>query len=205
MAQHAHGGPPSRYKVQHHRLRHALLWKVKVKVQWCPRFLGRRRRPGHGPFRPSITTPSPSAHILIPVSSCSAYHLYIFLPYKACLQTPHSGSPHCMSSCSAVATLLTPPKSFPDLCTSLTLVNVPPPTEYVAPPFFHHPRVDRSHRLKDVFETYGEMLNMWCYPTDIEEFEHACLMLLEFALGEDVTPDIQDEVRASYSLLLVRE
>jgi hypothetical protein len=49
--------------------------------------------------------------------------------------------------------------------------------------------------LKDVFETYGEMLNMWCYPTDIEEFEHACLMLLEYALGEDVTPDIQDEVR----------
>ena len=91
---------------------------------------------------------------------------------------------------------------FPDMCLTLTLVNVPPPTECVIRPspfafFASSLTVCSSIRLKDVFETYGEMLNMWCYPTDIEEFEHACLMLLEFALGEDITPDIQDEVRAS--------
>ncbi|THH06798.1 hypothetical protein EW145_g3837 [Phellinidium pouzarii] len=76
---------------------------------------------------------------------------------------------------------------FPELCSSLTLINVPPPTE-----------------LEWVFEMYGELLNMWCHPQDLDEFDHALLELTNCLLGKvlplDSTPELQDELVAFWSL-----
>ncbi|KAH8118544.1 alpha/beta-hydrolase [Phellopilus nigrolimitatus] len=72
---------------------------------------------------------------------------------------------------------------FPELCLSLTLINVPPPTE-----------------LEWVFETYGELLNLWCHPQDLDEYDHALLELSNYLLGKDSTPELQDDLIAFWSL-----
>lgn len=38
-------------------------------------------------------------------------------------------------------------------------------------------------RLEWVFETYGELLNLWCHPQDLDEFDHALLELTNYFLG----------------------
>ncbi|KAI5124806.1 hypothetical protein M0805_005438 [Coniferiporia weirii] len=72
---------------------------------------------------------------------------------------------------------------FPELCLSLTLINVPPPTE-----------------LEWAFDMYGELLNMWCHPQDLDEFDHALLEMTNYFLGKDSTPELQDELVAFWSL-----
>ncbi|KAL5527782.1 hypothetical protein ACEPAG_6583 [Sanghuangporus baumii] len=71
---------------------------------------------------------------------------------------------------------------FPELCLSLTLVNVPPPTE-----------------LEWVFDTYGELLSLWCHPTDLDEYEHALLEMTTYFLGKDAAPELKDELIAYWS------
>ncbi|OCB85396.1 alpha/beta-hydrolase [Sanghuangporus baumii] len=71
---------------------------------------------------------------------------------------------------------------FPELCLSLTLVNVPPPTE-----------------LEWVFDTYGELLSLWCHPTDLDEYEHALLEMTTYFLGKDAASELKDELIAYWS------
>lgn len=46
-----------------------------------------------------------------------------------------------------------------------------------------YPPVLRPSRLEWVFEAYGELLNLWCHPQDLDEYEHACLELTQYMLG----------------------
>ncbi|EJD01480.1 alpha/beta-hydrolase [Fomitiporia mediterranea MF3/22] len=71
---------------------------------------------------------------------------------------------------------------FPELCQSLTLVNVPPPTE-----------------LEWVFETYGELLSLWCHPQDLDEYEHALLEMTTYFLEKDPSADLKDELIAYWT------
>ncbi|PAV21086.1 alpha beta-hydrolase [Pyrrhoderma noxium] len=73
---------------------------------------------------------------------------------------------------------------FPETCLSLTLVNVPPPTE-----------------LEWVFDFYGETLNMWCHPQDLDEFDHALVQITTCFLEKDCTPELRDELIAHWSTL----
>ncbi|KAG9317138.1 alpha/beta-hydrolase [Chiua virens] len=56
---------------------------------------------------------------------------------------------------------------WPEFVLSLTLVNVPPPTE-----------------LKWVFNAYDELLRLWCYAPDLDSFEHAGSEVVTFMTGE---------------------
>ena len=55
---------------------------------------------------------------------------------------------------------------FPELVASLTLINVPPPLE-----------------LGWVYHFYDELLPLWCYAADLNEFEHATMELSSAMLG----------------------
>ena len=42
-----------------------------------------------------------------------------------------------------------------------------------------------------MFETYGELLNLWCHPQDLDEFDHALLEVTNYFLG-NVRPQVSD-------------
>ncbi|EKM59592.1 uncharacterized protein PHACADRAFT_250189 [Phanerochaete carnosa HHB-10118-sp] len=68
---------------------------------------------------------------------------------------------------------------FPELCLSLTLCNVPPPTE-----------------VKTVFDSMEELNHMWGFAEDLESYEYACKEFLNFFGGTHAPPDLQDEIVA---------
>lgn len=39
-------------------------------------------------------------------------------------------------------------------------------------------------RLEWVFDTYGELLQLWCHPQDLDEFDHALEELSQCMLGK---------------------
>ncbi|KAA1466047.1 alpha/beta-hydrolase [Dentipellis sp. KUC8613] len=55
---------------------------------------------------------------------------------------------------------------FPEMCLSLTLVTVAPPTE-----------------LKTLFATFDEMINLWGFAEDLDSYEHAISELLNITVG----------------------
>lgn len=64
---------------------------------------------------------------------------------------------------------------FPEMCLSLTLVNVPSPTE--------SPR-----------STLEELIHSCSFAPDLESFEHAAQAHIRFLFGEDCESDMQDEL-----------
>ncbi|KAJ7590766.1 alpha/beta-hydrolase [Mycena floridula] len=72
---------------------------------------------------------------------------------------------------------------FPEMCASLTLCNVPTPTE-----------------LKWVFTAYDELLQSIGYATDLESFEHSTMEAVRFVAGSDCDPDIQDDIIAFWQV-----
>ncbi|KAF9008828.1 Alpha/Beta hydrolase protein [Cyathus striatus] len=68
---------------------------------------------------------------------------------------------------------------FPEMCLSLTLVNVPAPTE-----------------LKWVFTALDELLQTWSFCDDLESFEHAGMECVRILVGQDCDSDLQDELIA---------
>ncbi|KIJ70401.1 hypothetical protein HYDPIDRAFT_164452 [Hydnomerulius pinastri MD-312] len=78
--------------------------------------------------------------------------------------------------CIAVNSVLRLTALWPELVLSMTLCNVPPPTE-----------------LKWVFNAYDELLQLWCYAADLDSFEHAGNEVVTFMTGETSNTDLQDE------------
>ncbi|KAK0467900.1 Alpha/Beta hydrolase protein [Desarmillaria tabescens] len=74
---------------------------------------------------------------------------------------------------------------FPDMCASLTLCNVPAPTE-----------------LKWVLTAFHELLQSWCFATDLESFEHAGKEGARIIIGPDIDSDLLDEVMAYWQMHL---
>lgn len=68
---------------------------------------------------------------------------------------------------------------WPEQVLSLTLCDVPPPTE-----------------LQWVFHAYDELLQLWCYAPDLDSFEHAGNEVVTFMTGESDNLDLQDDLIA---------
>ncbi|KAJ3713792.1 Alpha/Beta hydrolase protein [Lentinula raphanica] len=66
---------------------------------------------------------------------------------------------------------------FPEMCSSLTLCNVPAPTE-----------------MKWVFNAYDEIMQTWCYSEDLESLEHVAMELTRFLVGSECDPDLRDDM-----------
>ncbi|TRM68532.1 alpha/beta-hydrolase [Schizophyllum amplum] len=66
---------------------------------------------------------------------------------------------------------------FPELCLSLTLCNVPAPTE-----------------LFWVYTAYDEMVASWAGAEDLESLEHVAMEAVTFLVGQDCDPDLQDDI-----------
>ncbi|TFK74449.1 alpha/beta-hydrolase [Pluteus cervinus] len=77
---------------------------------------------------------------------------------------------------------------FPEMVLSLTLCNVPAPTE-----------------LKWVFTAYDELMQSWCCAEDLESFEHVGMESVTFVVGPNVQEcdvDLQDELIAYWEVTL---
>ncbi|KAK7471117.1 hypothetical protein VKT23_002531 [Stygiomarasmius scandens] len=72
---------------------------------------------------------------------------------------------------------------FPDMCLSLTLINVPAPTE-----------------LGWTFTALDEVTSTFCYAEDLESFEHAAMEAVKFTVGTNCDPDLQDDLIAYWEL-----
>ncbi|ETW84515.1 hypothetical protein HETIRDRAFT_312004 [Heterobasidion irregulare TC 32-1] len=72
---------------------------------------------------------------------------------------------------------------FPEMCLSLTLVTVPPPTE-----------------LKSYFTSFDEMVKMWSFAEDLDSFEHATMELLNLTVGPDMDMDLLDDIIAYWTV-----
>ncbi|KAG8218315.1 alpha/beta-hydrolase [Butyriboletus roseoflavus] len=81
--------------------------------------------------------------------------------------------------CISVNAVLRLAALWPELVLSLSLCNVPPPTE-----------------LKWVFNAYDELLQMWCYAPDLDSFEYAGNEVVTFMTGETDNVDLQDDLIA---------
>lgn len=81
--------------------------------------------------------------------------------------------------CVSVNAVLRLTALWPELVLSLTLCNVPPPTE-----------------LKWVFNAYDELLQLWCWASDLDTFEHAGSEVVRFMTGEMSTTELQDDLIA---------
>ncbi|KAH9950101.1 Alpha/Beta hydrolase protein [Amylocystis lapponica] len=68
---------------------------------------------------------------------------------------------------------------FPELCLSVTVVNIPGQTE-----------------IQRVFDSFDNLVQLWCYAEDLLSFEHACKELLDYFVGTDAHPDLIDEIVA---------
>ena len=78
--------------------------------------------------------------------------------------------------------VLTPACSFPEMCLSLALVSVPPPTEYVRG-LVYFPRTNSCFRLPTYFTSIDELVRMWGLAENLEDFEHANMELIELTVG----------------------
>ncbi|KAF5357664.1 hypothetical protein D9758_007460 [Tetrapyrgos nigripes] len=72
---------------------------------------------------------------------------------------------------------------FPEMCLSLTLINVPAPTE-----------------MAWVFTALDEATQACCYAEDLESFEHAAMEAVRFTVGPDCEADLQDELIAYWEV-----
>ncbi|KZP13057.1 alpha/beta-hydrolase [Athelia psychrophila] len=72
---------------------------------------------------------------------------------------------------------------FPDLCLSLTLCNVPPPTD-----------------LGWVYNSYEELLLLWSFAEDLESFELAGTEAATLVLGNNYDPEILDQLMEFWAL-----
>lgn len=72
---------------------------------------------------------------------------------------------------------------FPEMCLSLTLCAVPPPTE-----------------LKHVFTALEEMFQSWCHAEDLESLEHAGMEIVRYVTGSDADLDLADELIAHWTV-----
>ncbi|KAF9076617.1 Alpha/Beta hydrolase protein [Rhodocollybia butyracea] len=66
---------------------------------------------------------------------------------------------------------------FPEMCLSLTLCNVPAPTE-----------------MKWVFNAYDEIMQTWCYSEDLESLEHVAMEMTRFLVGSECDSDLRDDL-----------
>ncbi|KIL00458.1 hypothetical protein PAXRUDRAFT_129813 [Paxillus rubicundulus Ve08.2h10] len=85
--------------------------------------------------------------------------------------------------CMAVNCVLRLAAVWPEFVLSLTLCNVPPPTE-----------------LKWVFNAYDELLQLWCYAADLDSFEYAGNEVVTFMTGETDNTDLQDDLIAYWEV-----
>ncbi|KAG6331258.1 hypothetical protein ID866_7833 [Astraeus odoratus] len=113
------------------------------------------------------------AHIVIRPESIHRITKALFLPPS------HFIAFECISV-NAVLRLTT---LWPELVLSLTLCNVPPPTE-----------------LKRVFNAYDEIFRLWCYAPDLDSFEHGANELVTFMTGETASSDLNDELIAYWEV-----
>ncbi|OJA07769.1 hypothetical protein AZE42_02984 [Rhizopogon vesiculosus] len=81
--------------------------------------------------------------------------------------------------CISVNTALRFTALWPEQVLSLTLCDVPPPTE-----------------LQWVFHAYDELLQLWCYAPDLDSFEQAGNEVVTFTTGETDNLDLQDDLIA---------
>ncbi|KAF8204828.1 Alpha/Beta hydrolase protein [Pholiota molesta] len=72
---------------------------------------------------------------------------------------------------------------FPELCLSLTLVNVPAPAE-----------------LKWIYKNIDELIHAACFAGDMTRFEKSAFECLEFLFGPDSDPDLIDELVTYWEL-----
>ncbi|KAH7930046.1 alpha/beta-hydrolase [Leucogyrophana mollusca] len=72
---------------------------------------------------------------------------------------------------------------WPEMVLSLTLCDVPPPTE-----------------LKWVFNAYDELLQLWCYAQDLDSFEHAGNEVVNFMAESSDDLDLKDELIAFWEI-----
>ncbi|KAJ7229042.1 Alpha/Beta hydrolase protein [Mycena pura] len=68
---------------------------------------------------------------------------------------------------------------FPEMCLSLALCNIPPPTE-----------------LMWIYTAYNEIIQTWCFAEDLEAFEHVAMECVTLAFGADTSPDLRDDLIA---------
>ncbi|KAF8221956.1 alpha/beta-hydrolase [Tricholoma matsutake] len=72
---------------------------------------------------------------------------------------------------------------FPEMCLSLTLCNVPAPTE-----------------LQWMYTGFEELVHNWCNAEDLESFEHVAKEGLDYVVGPDCDADLQDELIAFWEI-----
>ncbi|KAJ7067934.1 alpha/beta-hydrolase [Mycena amicta] len=68
---------------------------------------------------------------------------------------------------------------FPEMCLSLALCNVPPPTE-----------------LMWIYSAYSELVQTWCFAEDLESYEHVANEAVTFTLGPNTSASLRDELIA---------
>ncbi|KAH8830550.1 Alpha/Beta hydrolase protein [Flagelloscypha sp. PMI_526] len=66
---------------------------------------------------------------------------------------------------------------WPETCVTLTLSNIPSPTE-----------------LKTSYTAIDELMTSWCFANDIESFEHAAIEAIGAIIGKNIDPDLQDDL-----------
>lgn len=70
------------------------------------------------------------------------------------------------------------------MCLSLTLCNVPAPTEYVSMVILNGCIPDRSYtRLQWMYTGFEELVHNWCNAEDLESFEHVAKEGLDYVVG----------------------
>ncbi|KIY45992.1 alpha/beta-hydrolase [Fistulina hepatica ATCC 64428] len=73
---------------------------------------------------------------------------------------------------------------FPDMCLSLTLCSVPPPTEF-----------------KWVYTAFDELMATWCSAEDLESLEHSANESISFMIGsKGCDDDLQDDLITYWQL-----
>ncbi|KAJ7873389.1 Alpha/Beta hydrolase protein [Mycena olivaceomarginata] len=74
---------------------------------------------------------------------------------------------------------------FPEMCLSLTLCNIPPPTE-----------------LQWFYTAYDELIQTWCFAEDLESYEHVAMESVTFCFGSDTSPDLRDDLIAYWEVTM---
>ncbi|KAF8640140.1 hypothetical protein AX17_001376 [Amanita inopinata Kibby_2008] len=72
---------------------------------------------------------------------------------------------------------------FPEMCLSLTLCNIPAPTD-----------------ARWVNAAYHELLQNWCFADDLETLEQAGVEAIKLILGNECNSDLQDELIAYWEV-----
>lgn len=117
------------------------------------------------------------------------HRLYIFLQHislhkRACRQIVRCVLHHCkLHGIRLYCMLRMTCIRFPEMCLSLTLVNVPPPTEWVIITKQSSYILHDIHRLRSTFNAFDGILKDWCYTTDLDAFFHVGKESVHFIAG----------------------